>query len=71
MNDAEYLAWMFHHYYEELASQLGYQTQEEIAKPWAEVSDQYKRLMIAVAEKLLNGHVQIITKGAIDEVANH
>ena len=62
MSDAEYLAKMFHYYYEELAPGFGYQTREESAVSWNEVPTQNKQLMIAVAEKLLDGHVLIIEK---------
>lgn len=62
MSDAEYLAMMFHNYYQELAPQIDYKTREETAVPWSEVPPKNKWLMIAVAKKLLNGHVAIITK---------
>ena len=62
MAEAEYLAMMFHCYYEELAPGFGYQTREESAVSWNEVPTQNKQLMIAVAEKLLDGHVLIIEK---------
>ncbi|MBC8462398.1 MAG: hypothetical protein H8D67_30880 [Deltaproteobacteria bacterium] len=62
MAEAEYLAMMFHCYYEELAPEFGYKTREESAISWNEVPTQNKQLMIAVAEKLLDGHVLIIEK---------
>jgi len=60
MTQAEYLASLFHQYYEELAPEFGYKTREESAKPWADVPEQNKRLMIAVAEELLNGDVALL-----------
>jgi len=62
ITDEEYLAWMFHTYYEELAPNFGYETRIETRVPWDKVPEQNKQLMIAVARKLLDGHVQIIKK---------
>lgn len=50
---AEYIAQKFHEAYEELAPEFGYRTREASAKPWADVPDQNKKLMIATVEKLL------------------
>jgi len=60
MTQAEYLASLFHKYYEELAPDFGYETRKDSAKPWDEVPEQNKQLMIAVAEKLLDGHVILL-----------
>jgi hypothetical protein len=51
--DAEALAQRFHETYERLAPEFGYKTREASAKPWADVPDQNKQLMISVCEELL------------------
>jgi hypothetical protein len=50
---AEQLAQRFHETYERLAPSFGYETREASAKPWADVPDQNKRLMIAVCGEIL------------------
>ena len=50
---AEALARRFHETYERLAPDYGYKTREASAKPWAEVPEQNKSLMIAVCSELL------------------
>lgn len=50
---AEALAQRFHETYERLAPSFGYETREASAKPWADVPDQNKRLMVAVCAELL------------------
>lgn len=50
----EELAEKFHTIYEKLAPQFGYKTKEESAKPWGEVPEQNKQLMIAVCKGILN-----------------
>lgn len=62
MNDAESLAKLFYRYYEELAPGF----RDRISLSWAEVPVEYKQRMIAVAEKLLDGHVEIQTKAGED-----
>lgn len=52
-NDAEAVARAFHEAYERLAPSFGYETRKESAKPWADVPDKNKRLMIAVAEDVM------------------
>lgn len=51
--NAEALARMFHENYEALAPQFGYKTREASAKPWADVPEQNKALMIAVSQNVL------------------
>ena len=51
--DAEMLAQLFHETYERLAPEFGYETRKESAKPWAEVPEQNRKLMIAVCEEIL------------------
>lgn len=50
--DAEQIARLFHETYEELAPQFGYETREASRKPWKDVPEKNKKLMIAVAEKV-------------------
>lgn len=51
--NAKQLAKKFHETYEELAPQFGYVTREASRKPWEDVPEQNKCLMIAVARKIL------------------
>lgn len=51
---AEMVARAFHESYERLAPDFGYKTREESAKPWADVPDTNKRLMVAVVRDLAN-----------------
>jgi len=53
LHTAEALAQKFHETYERLAPEFGYKTREESAKPWAEVPEQNKKLMIAVCAVIL------------------
>jgi putative Ca2+/H+ antiporter (TMEM165/GDT1 family) len=48
------VARMFHEAYEELAPAYGYKTREASAKPWEDVPEQNRRLMIATAITVLN-----------------
>jgi hypothetical protein len=50
---AEQLAQRFHETYERLAPAFGYETRKESARPWAEVPEQNRRLMIAVCAEIL------------------
>lgn len=50
---AEQLAQYFHETYEALAPQFGYKTREASAKPWSEVPEQNKNLMIMVCAQVL------------------
>lgn len=52
--NAEALAQYFHETYEEFAPHYGYKTREASAKPWAQVPEQNKRLMIATCEAVLS-----------------
>ena len=49
---AEQLAQKFHEAYERLAPSFGYETRKDSAKPWSEVPEQNKQLMIAVCAEL-------------------
>lgn len=52
--NAEQLAQFFHETYERLAPSFGYKTREASAKPWAEVPEQNKLLMMAVCDEVLD-----------------
>jgi hypothetical protein len=54
MSQAEAIAKAFHEAYERLAPDHGYETREASAKPWDEVPEQNKGLMVAVIEELLD-----------------
>jgi hypothetical protein len=54
---AREIAKAFHEAYEELAPQHGYQTRKASAKPWEDVPDSNKALMIATVRKLLDDGV--------------
>jgi hypothetical protein len=54
LTDAEKLAKLFHDTYEELAPSHGYETREASRKPWDEVPEPNRSLMIAVAQKVLD-----------------
>lgn len=51
---AEQIAQQFHEAYEELAPSHGYETRKASRRPWSEVPEQNKSLMIAVVTRLLN-----------------
>ena len=51
--DAELMAKLFHQIYEELAPEFNYETRKASAKPWFEVPENNKSLMIAVAKRIL------------------
>lgn len=57
ITDAEHIASEFHRAYESLAPSHGYETREASAKPWEDVPDQNKGLMIAVVAQLLKDRV--------------
>jgi len=50
---AEELAQRFHEAYERLAPSFGYRTREASAKPWSEVPEQNRALMVAVCAEIL------------------
>jgi trehalose-6-phosphatase len=53
MSDPEKLAKRFHELYEQLASNHGYETRKESNKPWEEVPENNKALMIDVCEHII------------------
>ena len=58
---AEQLAQRFHETYERLAPDFGYKTREASAKPWAEVPENNRNLMVAVCKEILEGENHGIT----------
>ncbi len=50
---AETIARAFHDAYETLAPDFGYKTREASAKPWEEVPENNRKLMIATVSHLL------------------
>ncbi len=54
MHLAERIACQFHATYERLAPDHGYETRRDSARPWTEVPDQNRDLMVAVAQHLLD-----------------
>lgn len=57
MNKAEQLAKRFHDYYEEMASQFGYETRKDSSVEWEKVPENNKRLMIAVCQRILDEEI--------------
>jgi hypothetical protein len=51
--DAERVARAFHETYERLAPHYGYDTREASARPWSQVPDNNRNLMIATSRELL------------------
>ena len=51
--NAEQLAQLFHEIYERLAPNFGYKTREASRKPWTDVPQNNKLLMIAVCSEIL------------------
>lgn len=49
----EDLARLFHDLYEQFAPEHGYETREATRRPWDEVPEQNRKLMIAVCERIL------------------
>lgn len=59
MSAAEALAVQFHEAYERLAPEHGYSTREASRKPWRDVPDNNRSLMIAVAADILGRSVTL------------
>lgn len=51
---AEDLAKRFHYTYEAYAPEFGYETRKETAKPWEEIPENNRNLMIKVCEGILS-----------------
>ena len=54
------LAKLFHKVYEELAPDYGYVTKADSAKPWEEVPENNRELMIATCKIALTAHVNLV-----------
>lgn len=67
---AEQVAQQFHETYERLAPEHGYRTREASAKPWADVPDTNKQLMIAVVYELLTRRVITATTEFVTSPTN-
>ena len=63
--DAEALAQQFHEAYEELAPEFGYSTRESSRKPWTQVPEQNRNLMVATVQRLIDRGF-INSKGGAD-----
>ena len=61
---AEYLAQLFHEYYEEMAPDFDYRTRKASAVPWLDVPENNRNLMIAVCQRLLDRHVTLLKQDA-------
>ena len=59
---AEDLAREFHEEYERLAPQFGYKTRSASAKPWDDVPDTNKVLMIAVCQQVMIPKIESLQK---------
>jgi hypothetical protein len=57
---AERVARAFHEAYERLAPEFNYETREASAKPWEEVPEQNRDLMIAVVVELQDDGIIVI-----------
>ena len=57
---AEQLAKLFHETYEALAPKFGYETREASRKPWEDVPEQNRKLMIAVCSRLLGKEIEFM-----------
>jgi hypothetical protein len=53
----EAVARAFHEAYERLAPRHGYETREASAKPWAEVPEPNRRLMVSVVTELVKREI--------------
>lgn len=60
MGQAEVIARRFHEVYEDLAKLFDYETREASAKPWDEVPENNRHLMIAVVGELLLDRVILV-----------
>ncbi len=66
---AEEAAKDFHETYERLAPQFGYETRKESAKPWAEIPENNRKLMIAVAGEVIQRAIVSATAQLRHELA--
>jgi len=66
-SDAEILAMRFHEHYEALAAKFGYQTRVESRKPWLQVPEQNRNLMIATCARIIDDFHLLISNDPISE----
>jgi len=64
---AEQLAKLFHEIYEELAPNFGYETRKASAKPWCDVPENNRHLMIAVAERIISEQKKMVAEDCIED----
>lgn len=67
--EAEQLARLFHETYEELAHDFDYKTRKASAKPWESVPENNKKLMIAVAERIISVQKKQTADDCIEDCA--
>lgn len=67
--NAEQLARLFHETYEELALNFNYETRKASAKPWIKVPENNRRLMIAVAERIISVQKKQTAEDCIEDCA--
>lgn len=65
--EAATVAQAFHEAYEELAPQFGYKTRKASAVPWADVPEGNRALMVATAERVVQGLGLPAALGALEE----
>lgn len=63
MEDSERIAKAFHENYERLASAFSYVTREASAKPWDEVPENNKKLMMSVVDSLIGQRIIEVGEG--------
>lgn len=63
LDDPEQLAQMFHDTYERLAPGFGYETRTESRKPWGDVPEANRRLMVAVADEVVSSMARLVLNG--------
>ena len=70
-DEAERIARLFHETYERLAPEFGYETRKASAKPWEEVPENNRKLMIAVAGVVAQSLTaeNIALKARVEELA--
>lgn len=57
--EPEDMAQSFHEIYEHLSPSFGYETRQESAKPWAEVPENNRQLMIAVCAEIKRRYLKL------------
>jgi hypothetical protein len=70
LDAAESVAQQFHAQYERLAPEHGYETRQDSARPWDEVPDNNRALMIATARALLDQRIIEVPSLSKDDLCN-